>query len=372
MRAAMNMVKAQLGRDAVILSSRELPSGSVEIRAATDFEPEPRPLKSKLVTPIAKPVEDGWFLPDPELINGVFTELQEMRHELARLRAERTVGTQANRQWDQLMQELKELGRVLGASSVEPGDAGDAVLSRLLAGGVELALARSLVESVAGLQTGQRERTALLATSMQQAFDPAPPVWARDKHTVAAFVGPTGVGKTTTLAKIAAHASLNQGMKVALVAADTYRISGVHQVQTYAELLGLPVAVARNRAELQQACRRFSDKDLVLVDTTGRNPWSRDGLAKTDELLGGSTLERHLCVAASTPGGDMARIVDRYSTSGIRSLVITKMDEARTVGGVLSSVWDNDFQIAHVTTGQSVPGDIERPDPARLCQAVLG
>jgi len=89
---------------------------------------------------------------------------------------------------------------------------------------------------------------------------------------VAAFVGPTGVGKTTTIAKVAAHAALRHGRTVALVAADTYRIAGVEQIRTYADLLGVPWSMAKTRTELQRALERHRDADLVLLDTAGQNP----------------------------------------------------------------------------------------------------
>jgi len=370
MRDAMDMVKAGLGPDAVIMSTRELPSGNVEITAATDPDPQSA-VDAAQAGATEENLERSWFVPEPEMLNGLYAELKEMRQEISRLRAQRTVGTRSNHQWDRLMHELKDLGRVMGMRGVNAEDAGDALITRLVAGGVEVTLARALAQQVAA-ESNQQRRMQMAALRIQTAFEPAPAVWARDKHTVAAFVGPTGVGKTTTLAKVAANAVVNHGMSVALVAADTYRIGAVDQVRTYADLLNVPCVVAQGSSELKQALNRFRRKDLVLIDTAGGNPWSDQTLADTDALLHGTPVERHLCVAAGTPGNDLGSIVQRYSQSGIRSLVVTKMDEARNIGGVLSTVWGTDYQIAHITTGQQVPGDIETPDPAQLCQAVLG
>ena len=366
MRGAMNQAKATLGPDAVIVSTRELGSGRVELVAALDPEPKPAPLKRESA---GNNAEENWFMPDPELVRGVFTELSEMRREIAKLRSERTTVSRQGRDWEQLMAELKELGRVMGTRG---SDQSDALLTRLLAGGVEVSLAQSLVQQATKLSSDNTQRTRAVTAGMQRAFTPAPAVWQRDKHTVAAFVGPTGVGKTTTLAKVAATASLSRGMNVAMIAADTYRIGAVEQVRTYAGLLGVPCVVAQGQAELKQALSRFSDKDLVLIDTAGGNPWADGTLEKTDALLGGLPIERHLCVTAGTSGADASRIVNRYRKSGVRSLVVTKMDEARSMGGVLSTVWGTDLQIAHVTCGQEVPGDIETPNPASLAAAVLG
>ena len=357
MRDAMDRVKQTLGPEAVILSTREHAGGSVEITAALDPEPKPD------IKPAPKSAEEAWFQPDPELLNGVAVELASLRKEIARLRAERAVGHTSTRQFDRLMEELKELVRTMGAGG--SGGVDDAIAARLMKGGLEATLARSLVQEAHGdLQA--------VASSIAQALRPAPPIWERSGRTVAAFVGPTGVGKTTTLAKVAAQAALRQNLDVAIVAADTFRIAGIEQVKVYAELLGVPWTVAAGPVELRQALGRFKDKDLVLVDTTGRSPWRDDTYEHLESLLGGLPIERHLCVPASTSGADMSRIVDRYGAGGVRSLVVTKMDEARAVGGVVHACWNTGFQIAHVTTGQDVPGDIETPDADRLCRTVLG
>lgn len=368
MRDAMNQVKSTLGPEAVILGTRELPSGSVELTAALDPEPTPAP-RAPAPRPEGSP-EQGWFMPEPEVFNAMHQELREMRTEMARMRTERQLRTRSTEQWDRMMAELKDLGRVMGVRGPVDG-AHDALMTRLIAGGVEATLARTLVEEVAGVPDPSH-KTQAIAERIRRALSPAPAIWDRDRHAVAAFVGPTGVGKTTTIAKVAAQAALNRGMSVGLVAADMYRIAGVEQLKIYADLLGVPLAIASDRRELGQALNRFANKDLVLVDTAGGNPWADETLEKTDQLLAGLPCERHLCVSAGTPGADLGRIVERYGQSGLRSLVITKLDEARTLGGVLSTVWGTDHQIAHVTTGQQVPSDIESPNPARLSQSVLG
>ena len=371
MRAAMDQVKATLGPEAVILATRELRNGKsplVEISAAVDRDHGTEALTSR-----SDAVGESDLMPAPEAILAMQTELREMRLELARHRGDRANRSRSTDQWDRLMAELKDLGRVMGArGAADRDEALSALTMRLVAGGVEHTLARTLTQQVASQWADPAQQTRAVAAHIQDAFAPAPAIWDRDGHTVAALVGPTGVGKTTTMAKIAAHAALGHGRSVALVAADTYRIAGVEQVRNYAGLLGVPWKLARDRAEVQSALEQFRHVDLVLVDTTGRNPWQDASLEQTDQLLRGLPVERHLCVSATSSGADLGKLVGRYEPSGLRSLVITKMDEARGVGNVLSTVWGTDYQIAHITTGQEVPGDIETPNPARLCQAVLG
>ena len=171
---------------------------------------------------------------------------------------------------------------------------------------------------------------------------------------------------------MAAKAQLEQGKKVAIVAADTYRIASVDQIQTYAELLGVPWTVAPGPSEMKSALERFQSYDLVLIDTAGRNPWNDETYVDLEGLLGKLPVERHLCVSATSTGKDLGQIVDRYNTGGVRSLIVTKIDEARKVGSVLSTVWGTDLQIAHMTTGQEVPVDMVVPNAEQLCQTVLG
>ena len=366
MREAMNMVKAELGAEAVLLSTRELGSGRVEIVAASDPQPKTSVPDFSRIARNTSPTAVS-----PEILNSMLTELQEMRMEIKQLRSEKSVARRSRQDWDRMVDELRDLASVMGIHGAEDAQAAP-IITRLVRGGVEACLARTLVE-----QASQNARTASdtlwgVKQSLEDALSPAPAIWDSSSRSVAALIGPTGVGKTTTLAKIAAQATFYHGKKVALVAADTYRIGGTEQVKTYAELLGIPWMVAENRNALAGALKRFERADLVLVDTSGHSPWQDSGLAYLDTLTSGLPVERHLCVMANTDGADVSRMVERYRSGGVKSLVVTKTDEARRMGSMLSSVWSTDLQIAHLTTGQNVPEDITVPNAQKLTQAVLG
>lgn len=242
-------------------------------------------------------------------------------------------------------------------------DTDDSLIARLVARGVEEAVARALLDR-------SRPNPESLSRTVAAAFTPAPAVWERPGRVVAAFVGPTGVGKTTTLAKVTAEAALRCGRRVGIVAADTFRIGAVDQVRTYAELLGVPWVPASNQRELGLALDRLGNQDVVLVDTAGGSPWSGETHESLDRLLAGLPIERHLCVAASTSGADLAEMGKRYGR--VRSVVLTKTDEARHLGGILSLLLGSELRLAHVSNGQLVPNDLQRPDPTRLTQAVMG
>jgi flagellar biosynthesis protein FlhF len=190
---------------------------------------------------------------------------------------------------------------------------------------------------------------------------------------VVALIGPTGVGKTTTLAKLAANLKLNQKRRVGLITLDTYRIAAVDQLKRYADIIGSPLRVVGNAEELKEACRSMSDMEFILVDTAGRSP--RDTM-KLNELRGMLAAiepdEVHL-VISSTAGQDCVDLaVQRFSEVRVDKIIFTKLDEAAHVGVVLNVVRKLDKRLSYLTTGQDVPNDIEEGRGRRLAQMILG
>ena len=195
MREAMNMVKAELGSEAVILSTRELGRGKVEIVAATDPEPKASTLN---FSRMARRTHSGPM--SPEVLNSMLTELKDMRQELSHLRAEKAVARRSRQDWDRMIDELRDLARVMGVQGADDVQA-QPIVDRLVRGGVEIGLARTLVEQAAAQSNNADETLWSVRQSMVDALRPAPAIWDNSSRTVAALVGPTGVGKTTTMAK---------------------------------------------------------------------------------------------------------------------------------------------------------------------------
>lgn len=188
---------------------------------------------------------------------------------------------------------------------------------------------------------------------------------------VVAFVGPTGVGKTTTIAKIAAHHSLIENARVALVTQDTYRIAAVEQIKTYGDIMGIPVDVAYTPAEMEAIIEAHRDKDLVLVDTTGRSPKNTKMLYELRRALEAAQPEEiHLVMAANVKLQDALDIVDSYRVVGFDKLIFTKLDETNLLGGILSVIQRSGCPVSYVTTGQNVPEDIEVCDSRRLAELI--
>ena len=205
---------------------------------------------------------------------------------------------------------------------------------------------------------------------------PAPPPANFQK--VIAFVGPTGVGKTTTLAKLAARYSLIERKKVAMITADTYRIAATEQLKTYGKIMGIPVDVADSADEIANILAKYKNMDLVLVDTAGRSPSSDEQLDELKHFIARSQADEiHLVLSATTKYFDMIRIIERFGVAvPINRMIFTKLDETRFYGAFLNLM--NNFQIplSFYATGQNVPDDLEVPETnslsERITKALLG
>jgi flagellar biosynthesis protein FlhF len=186
------------------------------------------------------------------------------------------------------------------------------------------------------------------------------------KPTVVVLVGPTGVGKTTTVAKLAASYGVIEKRKVELITIDSYRIAAVEQLGKYAELMQLPLVVVNSREEFKNAIMN-SKAELVFVDTAGRSQKNNLGLAEIRNILDGAkmNLDIHLVMSATTKYRDALDVMSRFNQLMYNKLIITKMDETNTIGPLLS-VLKPDKKISYITTGQSVPDDIELADKEKL------
>jgi flagellar biosynthesis protein FlhF len=173
------------------------------------------------------------------------------------------------------------------------------------------------------------------------------------------FVGPTGVGKTTTIAKLAAEQTIKLGKKVGFITSDTYRIAAVDQLRTYANILNVPMEVVFSPMDLPKAYRQLAERDLILMDTAGRNFRSELHVSEVNSLLQSDQPGETVLVLSMTgKTADMVAIAERFIQYGVQKVLFTKLDETEVYGAILNLILQFELQPTHLASGQTVPDDI--------------
>jgi flagellar biosynthesis protein FlhF len=215
---------------------------------------------------------------------------------------------------------------------------------------------------------------AFLRSRVEAMLPTAGPIAVRDdgQPTVVALVGPTGVGKTTTIAKLAANFCLREQRRVGLITIDTYRIAAVEQLKTYAQIIDVPLKVVTSPDELRSAVTEMADRNVIFIDTAGRS--QRDAI-KVKELKGYFAAVRpsevHLVLAGTSSATVLAQAAERFSEIGIDRVIFTKLDEAVGFGVILSCLDKVEAKLSYVTTGQDVPNDIMVSKGRDLARRIL-
>ncbi len=409
MQDALQLVREELGENAVIFQTREVrPKGifgprHIEVSAAResidDAAPaRPIPQAPAAPTPSAElqralgafsktagetygPAVDEAVTPD---VDDMEARLASLRKEIRGLREDlRAEEFESSR--DALVDQLEGVREILAAYSLKAvGSTSDWFLNVLDGADVRGNLANLIAEearsrfeammptrlhdpsSAAGISIQSEALVNVITEALQAKRYQGP-----QKRQVMTLVGPTGVGKTTTLAKIAAHTSLVRKKRVGLISTDTYRVGAVEQLRHYADLIGVPMEVASTASEFAYAVSRFKNYDLILVDTAGRNPGDESQVPSLIELFGDISVEVHLALSVSTRRYEVADILERFKPLNPEAVVLTKCDEASVFGAVLNAVLGGGLPISYVTMGQRVPEDIARPRPAMLAQKLV-
>jgi flagellar biosynthesis protein FlhF len=212
-----------------------------------------------------------------------------------------------------------------------------------------------------------------LQTTISDILEVRPPSFScfEQQHRIA-LVGPTGVGKTTTLAKIAAAYLTNFSDSIALITIDTYRIAAVEQLKVYGEIMHLPVDIVLTPTQLEQAIARHQDKELILIDTAGRSP--RDTLS-IDELAtflhSDLAITKHLVLSATNREDELTETITRFSRLGIDNTIFTKVDECINLGIILNTQIHNTSPISYITNGQRVPEDLFEADKKKITELIM-
>jgi len=345
MDKALALVKKELGPDAIILSSRKTPAGLGESGFEVSAAREPQPA-SVTPDPANGHRHSAEMMDDIQEIKSFLSLLISSKDHLAQLKANRPL---AELYHSLLVRGLDEKQVFILLSNAISELAGDPVDKRLIFN----AFCKRFVGKI-------------------NCIRPFKGISSSSGPAVFTFLGPTGVGKTTTLAKLGAYLKIKRQIELGIISLDTYRIGAVDQLQTYAGILDVPFAVAQTKTELDCALDDFKHCDAVLIDTTGRNYLNREHVKHLCSIFHNNYRFSHfLVLSATAKDEDLKQTIVHFREIDINSFIFTKLDETVHHGCMLNQLLRFDYPISYMGTGQRVPEDIEPATQKRLLSFVL-
>jgi flagellar biosynthesis protein FlhF len=361
----LSQMRSQMGSGAVVLSTRTIQmrrwlglfsSQHVEITAGRGLRTAPRRRSAFAPTPAGRSSAPGReLLSTPAAVGAAYMGVSQEISELRKIIGDLATQIRDN-QSPEIPRAFADCYRALSQQQVSEPMARQLISAAREAAGdqevVSPAHARALVcrEIERALKTG-----GALAKS------------ASGRPHVMALIGPTGVGKTTTIAKLAANLKLREGRKVGLITIDTYRIAAIDQLRKYAEIISAPLCVISHPSEMRQAITGMADCDFILIDTAGRSPKDDEKLRQLGTFLRAAMPDEVHLVLSSV--GAMASVwlaLERFGEVRADRLIFTKLDEAAQVGVLLDAVAHTNLPLSYLTHGQDVPNDIEVASPTKL------
>jgi len=361
-------IKRDLGSEALILSTREIP---VRPRFG---------LFKKPAWEITAAVEERVTAP-------VATEKAEVAEKLAVAGITRAAAASAattvapvitssrDPRMDALLSEISELKRSFRTlSKVIPGktELNGGIFTELINQGFDHDVADEFITNASkgGSAPGQiRERVRGMIAD--QLIIAAPAELHAKSRVVTAVVGSTGVGKTTTIAKIAGHAAVRMKKKVAMISMDMFRIGGQEQLIRFGELLGIPTYGCADVDSLKDLVASLDDRDLILIDTPGSSPSDLARMVKLESVTSAANAKVHLVISATTRSEDITKIIIRFQRFKPNSVIFTKIDETDSRGQLAGDLLRNEIPVSYVTNGQRVPEDLWIPTADELARYVL-
>ncbi len=387
MKEALLLIKEDLGEEAIILKTSKAPrtlfslagNAEIEVTAAIDDEAPTRralPAMPPLQLPdggVYKRPKPGRPAQGPEATSQAaaavpFGGPRPSTPESAVVPKVNVIDIKEDlRELRELLSPLLPAGRTADAGGFTGPAA--ALYNRLIDSEVDVGIARGLINRGKGAsEATAHEIEKRFMDALQASFPVSGPLKLKQSGPlVCAFIGPTGVGKTTTLAKLAAHYRLNKNKSVSLLTADTYRIAAIEQIRTFADIMGIRLQVVFSPDETAGALQACAGDDIVFVDTGGRSPNNAAHVRDLREFMEKLRPdETHLVLSATTKDADLAENIKRYRPMGVNRVLFTKFDETGKLGNVFNAVVTAAIPVSYFTFGQSVPDDIELAQPGRF------
>ena len=324
---AMAMIRREMGEDAVILSTNRK-GRSFEVVAARDGDTMP-------VLPISQETAG---------------------------RTEKKWVPEGRSQISELQEAVTALLDIVGAGCKADGDNLAPVYYQLIAAGISKPAACKFIQRMR--DTGITDVYAALSNAL-----PA----NKKRKRIRALVGPTGAGKTTTLAKLAAETAFAEKRRTAIITTDTHRIAATEQIKIYAKIMDIPMAVATDIDSYVKAVDRFADRDVIYVDTPGRSHGDQDALVLLNNVLRScEDTEASLVMSVTSTREHLFRAVKQYGLFDITNIIFSKLDECTSYGVMYDIIDKTGIPVSYLTMGQNVPEDIERAMPERIAELIIG
>lgn len=381
---AIMLAKEELGKDAIVMNIKTIsPKGIyrlfrkplVEVTAAIDdniiYKNDKTPIPKKQSfpdiiydEPAASPIPESEYTKESSAIEEKLNNLQNLiEKQMVEKEAEKETEKETT-------EKFKASGKNLACIQL--------IYNQLIMNEVDEKYANQILNEIEGTLKKDSSMDNILSSIYQKiVLKLGQPITIKIKGNTPKyvfFIGPTGVGKTTTIAKIASKFKVEEKAKVAFVTSDTYRIAAVEQLRTYANILGIPLKVVYNIDEMEQSRKEFTDYDIVFVDTAGRshrNKHQRDDIEELIKAIPEKEREIYLVLSATTKYRDLVTITEAYSEMVGYNLIFTKLDETSSVGNLFNIRMLTNAPLSYATFGQDVPDDIDRIDPQSIAKQLL-
>ncbi|WP_394232513.1 flagellar biosynthesis protein FlhF [Niallia oryzisoli] len=372
MPEAMKLIRSELGNEAIILNSRVIQTGgflglfkknSIEVIAALDAMPgeqnkpaikeKQKPVET-LAPPTKTPIKKSADNQNALLSEDLQKELTELKALLKNVKLESNEGIP-------LPDPIQDTKRWLTNQGID-----QELMDSLMKASIELWYTNGGEMSRDEVRKWARDYLIKQINHL-----PFGGISFAKKYIL--VVGPTGVGKTTTLAKVAADCILKYKKKVAFITTDTYRIAAIEQLKTYANILNVPIEVCYNLEDFQKAAQIFSDYDLVFIDTAGRNFRNRKYVEDLNQIIDfQKDIETFLVLSLTSKQIDMEEIYQQFSLITIDKMIFSKADETSTFGSLFNMIYKKEKAVAYITNGQNVPDDFITATPENVVNRIIG
>lgn len=369
LREAMPMIRKDLGKDAVILNTKKIKVGGffgffqktkLEVLAVLDEDKAAQEKKDEFATLLETEKKRREQAPKPKL-----EELQEPEPQPVQEEGHHVMGELKSMK--EMMMQMMETERL--PVHLKPVNAflEDHEFSKSIRSSV---MADLLMKAKLSPGFSREDAFIWMRQGLQKRTQEYPDMTTPTKK-IRCFVGPTGVGKTTTIAKLAGDIILNERKSVGLITSDTYRIAAVDQLRTYADILGIPLEVVQSPDDLSFAIEKLSDCDTILMDTAGRNYQQYKYISQLEDLVSKNDIAISLVLSLTHRYNDLKVITDNFQSVGVTEVILTKMDETKARGPVFNLMEDYKLPVTLITNGQNVPDDMVRTTQGPLVDLVM-